>query len=228
MAAGSRRPPLEYAAVLVGANILADSQAENVDVQLRDVVLEATSRIPSFSGYRRYMLDSGLVFDCYRDSWRGLDFACLAHEGVRMEFVRAFLEAFRNLMDKNHSTVEVEAAGPFGLQGTFGDEICELLATYNRPDADRVQAIQEKVDALRGDLVEAMDRLLLRGDVIQTLQDRSQLLNDTAVQFRTQAHAVRRRIRWRRLACPIAAVVIGLLLITVGLWTACGLTFEHC
>ncbi|CAD7942505.1 unnamed protein product [Amoebophrya sp. A25] len=181
-------------------------------------LLESSS--PSGSPRRRmtYLYGDGdyvfhlMLQDC--DGQQAV-FLCLAHRGAGRRVPFAFLDALANECEHQAQILHPE-------------QVRALLSKYNSSDADTLKRIRAEICNLQELMVENIDKILVRGEKIELLVEKTEGMSDAALVFRREAAALQRVMWWRncRVAAKIAAIIVALIFLL--LWSHCGVTFQHC
>ncbi|KAF9067923.1 synaptobrevin-domain-containing protein, partial [Rhodocollybia butyracea] len=118
--------------------------------------------------------------------FRKMPFAFLA------ELQRKFLEA------PSSSSLSDPELPAYGLQGTFGPMIANLMNTYNTaPPVDEIARAQTELNQVKDIMVQNVEQILSRGERIELLVDKTDVMAGQATAFRRGARSVRRQMWWR-------------------------------
>jgi hypothetical protein len=90
------------------------------------------------------------------------------------------------------------------------------MARYeNRAEVDKLAQLQEEVNEVEEQALCNMDKMIERGEKIEVLLDKTNVLSDMSYDMNNQAAEVRRRMWWKRMRVRIA--IAGVCLIAVAL-----------
>ncbi|KAI3614357.1 vesicle-associated membrane protein [Moniliophthora roreri] len=131
--------------------------------------------------------------------------------GRRMPF--AFLaELQRQFLDAPSSSSTSDPELPaYGLQGTFGPTIANLMHTYNTaPSTDEFQRAQHELNQVKDIMVQNVEQILSRGERIELLVDKTDVMAGQATAFRRGARSVRRQMWWKNKKILGLSVLVAL------------------
>merc|ERR1712150_189256 len=160
----------------------------------------------------------------------GLWFVCMAEKGMGRRLPFAFLAAVQEAFLQTFTADQVESAIAYAMQGNFREELKLLMERYNSPDADRVVKLSEKVRHINDQLMESIDKILMRQQQIELLVNQSRLLDENSGSFQRHAQGLHesRKEWWRnRRTLGLLALVVTVTLLLLML-TRCGIRFESC
>lgn len=99
----------------------------------------------------------------------------------------------------------------YGLQGTFGPIIAQLMNTYNTsPPTDELTRAQSELAQVKDIMVQNVEQILSRGERIELLVDKTDNMASQATAFRRGARTVRRSMWWKNTRILILSVFVGL------------------
>ena len=100
---------------------------------------------------------------------------------------------------------------PYGLQGSFGPTIANLMHTYNTaPPTDELTRAQNELNQVKDIMVHNVEQILNRGERIELLVDKTDVMAGRATAFRRGARTVRREMWWRDQKMVALCIVVGL------------------
>ncbi|KAJ3412137.1 hypothetical protein HDV05_001175 [Chytridiales sp. JEL 0842] len=89
------------------------------------------------------------------------------------------------------------------------------------PPSSKTAQVQDQVNDVVNIMQENVQRVMQRGENLETLQDRTENLQSASSQFQRQSKSVRRQMFWKDTKTRImlgAVVVLILVVIPVGIW----------
>jgi vesicle-associated membrane protein 7 len=99
----------------------------------------------------------------------------------------------------------------YGLQGTFGPTIATLVDTYNTaPPVDELTRAQSELNHVKDIMVQNVEQILSRGERIELLVDKTDVMAGQATAFRRGARSVRRQMWWRNKKVLALCVIVAL------------------
>mmetsp|Transcript_74859 Transcript_74859/g.86904 ORF Transcript_74859/g.86904 Transcript_74859/m.86904 type:complete len:239 (-) Transcript_74859:36-752(-) len=111
----------------------------------------------------------------------------------------------------------------------FNSQLITLTKMFNdNPQADKLGRIQSEIDAVKQVMLENLDDLLNRGERIDTLCDKTEMLKEEAQGFHNNARTLKKKMWWRNVKIMIAAFLLICLLALIISFIACGIDFKKC
>jgi vesicle-associated membrane protein 7 len=111
--------------------------------------------------------------------------------------------------------VVVDETPAYGLQGSFGQTISALMHTYNTsPPADELKRAQTELNQVKDIMVQNVEQILSRGERIELLVDKTDVMAGQATAFRRGARNVRREMWWRNRKIVALSVIVALVSVT--------------
>eukprot|EP00698_Gefionella_okellyi_P019021 TRINITY_DN5777_c0_g1_i1.p1 TRINITY_DN5777_c0_g1~~TRINITY_DN5777_c0_g1_i1.p1 ORF type:complete len:225 (-),score=27.36 TRINITY_DN5777_c0_g1_i1:158-832(-) len=158
----------------------------------------------------------------------GIIFMTLTDEAVPKRLTYAFLDDIRKRFGAAYG--EARRASAYQYNDDFKPVIRKQVDYFtNDPKADKIGAVQAKVDEVKEVVLESIDRILERGEKLELLVSRTEQLSLLTGKFKTQATTLRRTMWWRNVKLWILIIVILILVIFFIVVGACGgFTFYKC
>eukprot|EP00741_Cyanophora_paradoxa_P005366 tig00000880_g5204.t1 len=180
-----------YALVARGPIALADYATTTGN--FRNIAREVCSRLPASVGEERrsYSLEHH-VFHVLCDM--GLVFLVMTEEsyGRRMPFV--LLEEMRNKWKQAYGD-RGRNAGEGAMQDDFGGIVLtRLVEQYGNPGSDKIAKVKSEIDEVKGIMTQNIEKVLARGEKIELLVDKTELLNASAMRFKRGATQLKRHL----------------------------------
>jgi hypothetical protein len=99
------------------------------------------------------------------------------------------------------------------------------MHTYNTsPPADELKRAQTELNQVKDIMVQNVEQILSRGERIELLVDKTDMMAGQATAFRRGARNVRREMWWRNSKIVALSVIVGLVSVTVPSRTSFRLT----
>ena len=106
------------------------------------------------------------------------------------------------------------------------------LASHTRPRASqeasasldsraRVDAVRQKVDAVKASMSDNIDRVLQRGERLDDVAAKSEAMRGQAAAFRAKGRALRRQLWWQNARWTAALIAVALLVAFAVFLAAC-------
>ncbi|KAF9456316.1 VAMP/synaptobrevin-like protein [Collybia nuda] len=215
---------LIHALVARGPVVLAEHQAGKRDFsQATQTIL---SKIPPNNSKLTYVWEQYLF---HYISEGGFTYLAMADEsaGRRMPF--AFLADLQRKFTSAPSSSSSDETPGHGLQGTFGPTIAALMHTYNTaPPADELTRAQTELNQVKDIMVQNVEQILSRGERIELLVDKTDVMAGQATAFRRGARTVRRQMWWKNSKVLALCFFVGLVFMWMIVAQFCGAGLNHC
>jgi vesicle-associated membrane protein 7 len=110
----------------------------------------------------------------------------------------------------------------YGLQGSFGPTIAKLMHTYNTaPPLDEIARAQAELNQVKDIMVQNVEQILNRGERIELLVDKTDVMAGQATAFRRGARIVRRQMWWKNTRVLGLSILVGLVRLFLRHMTLC-------
>ncbi|KAJ7581753.1 VAMP/synaptobrevin-like protein [Mycena floridula] len=209
---------LIHALVAQEQTIIAEHQAGKRDfAQATQTIL---SKIPPNNSKLTYVWEQYL-FHYVKDG--GFTYLVMADDsaGRRMPF--AFLADLQRKFAEAPMSSSSSDFPAYGLQGTFGPTISALMHQYNTaPPTDEIARAQTELNQVKDIMVQNVEQILSRGERIELLVDKTDVMAGQATAFRRGARSVRREMWWKNTKILALSVLVGLFLLWLLLAQFCG------
>ncbi|KAJ3991566.1 VAMP/synaptobrevin-like protein [Lentinula boryana] len=210
---------LIHALVAQGSIILAEHKGGSRDFsQATQTIL---SKIPPNNSKLTYVWEQYLF---HYVSEGGFTYLVMADDsaGRRMPF--AFLsELQRKFLEAPSSSLNDPELPAYGLQGTFASTIANVMNTYNTaPPVDEIARAQAELNQVKDIMVQNVEQILSRGERIELLVDKTDVMAGQATAFRRGARSVRRQMWWRNKKILCLSILVALVLVWILLAQFCG------
>ncbi|TFK20054.1 vesicle-associated membrane protein [Coprinopsis marcescibilis] len=213
-----------HALVAEGATILAEHKAGKRDFsQATHAIL---SKIPPNNSKLTYVWENYLFHYVSED---GFVYLVMTEEvaGRRLPF--GFLA---ELQQKFLSTPSSSASGgssSHSMQASFGPTIATLMHLYNtNPPVDELTRAQNELNHVKDIMVQNVEQILSRGERIELLVDKTDVMAGQATMFRRGARTVRHQMWWKNTKILILSFFVALILLYLLAAHFCGATLGHC
>jgi len=212
--AESSRPQIRYAAVLRSSSVVLVEHSDLEQGTWRQEVLQLSRLIDEAAAERSYF-NAAHAYHFSFDICLNVHFVCMADKAMGRRLPLAFLVALRTSFQR-FEVDQVANATTLGMQSSFSDEVRRLVEHYNSPDQDRTTVLTAKVRDINEDLMESIDKLMQRGEQIDQLVDRSNLLSLNSASFQRAAERYQRRQACCSLRVVIVLTVLGVSAVGAG------------
>ncbi|CAJ1990120.1 vesicle-associated membrane protein [Leishmania donovani] len=111
----------------------------------------------------------------------------------------------------------------------FSSTLASSRKTFNEsPQEDKVCRIKEQLNATREVMLQNLDSIIERGDRIDTLCDRAELLRDEAQCFHSNARSLKHAVLMHKINIIIGVVIFLAILALIITFSVCGIDFKKC
>ncbi|KAG2004769.1 vesicle-associated membrane protein 712 [Coprinopsis cinerea AmutBmut pab1-1] len=216
---------LIHALVARGTTILAEHKAGKRDFSQATTTI--LSKIPPTDSKLTYVWEQYLF---HYVSEGGFIYLVMADEaaGRRMPF--AFLaELQRQFLSTPTGSGSLDDTPAYGLQGSFGPTLSNLMHTFNTsPPVDELTRAQNELNQVKSIMVQNVEQILSRGERIELLVDKTDVMAGQATAFRRGARAARRQMWWKNTRILIISCFVALFLLYLLAAQFCGAGLNHC
>lgn len=209
--------PIKYSCINDGATMLAEFPTAE-QPKLADTLQKVIATVPP-KEYRRKTIEDkegGMNYH-YISNGEGRIVGCVTTSDVRMRVVFQFLEA-----------VEPLIRGPAAELRNGKKLLQQKMEFYNNPQNDKITDLNNEINNVVDVMMDNMDKVLARGDRVDTLHSKSTTLAEQAQTFQTKSTALKRSLCLRN--AKMTAMIVGgvLAVLLVILLIACKPNFSAC
>jgi vesicle-associated membrane protein 7 len=182
--------------------------------QLSDtIVLKIVPKLPT-NNHKRTLTQGDHEFH-YKVSGEYVYF-CVAQKNATKRVCWAFIDELENYVMKN---------GPKKLKNAIKDK----LDHFNDPSNDKINLLHTKIDDVKDVMIENIDKILERGEKLETLVESTDQLADGARQFRQGTRKVKNRMMCKYFVMLTALILVVLAIIVIAVFIGCKFpTFARC
>ncbi|KAK7201826.1 Qc-SNARE protein [Novymonas esmeraldas] len=213
--------PIKYSCVNDETTLLAEYPAGE-QPKLAETMQKVIATVPP-KEYRRKTIedkDGGVNYN-YISNGEGRIVACVTTSDMRMRTVYAFLEAVEPLVRGS--------VGPQGAELRNGKKLLQQkMEFYNNPQNDKITALNDDINQVVDVMMDNMDKVLARGDRIDTLHEKSSTLADQAQQFQQRSTELKRNLCMKNLKLTLMIVGAVIVVIIIILLIVCRPNFSRC
>ena len=176
-------------------------------------VQRANNERKSFSHQR-------LCYNIQMDA-QGTVYMCVTEEGFSRVTAFNFLDAIK------------KSCGPLknGGQSPLYAQLKRETDFFSDPKNDKVNKIRTEIDQVKDVMIENIDKIIERGEKIDTLVDKAGGLEQQSSQFKSNATTLKRKMLWKKILLIIVVVLVVALAIFLGVLFGCsedGVNFKKC
>lgn len=158
----------------------------------------------------------------------GLTLLCMAAESAGRRVPFAFLEDVRGRLLAQYGDSWQQATA-YAFNDSFAPVLQQRMHYYSSdPSADVINRVRGEITQVKDIMIENIEKVLDRGEKLDLLVDKTELLQGEAFAFRREAKRARRVMWWKNVRMwfimgGIVAAVVFLIVLA-----ACGWNFKHC
>nr|CCC90652.1 putative synaptobrevin [Trypanosoma congolense IL3000] len=213
--------PIKYSCINEGTTLLAEYPPDEFP-KMAELMQKVIATVPH-NEYRRKTIedkDGGVNYH-YISNGEGHTVACVTSNDMRMRTVFAFLEAVEPLVRQN--------AGQPNSELRNGKKLLQQkMDFYNNPQNDRITALNDDINQVVDVMMDNMDKVLARGDRIDTLQERSATLSEQAQQFQQRSTQLKRSMCMKSMKLTIMIILTVAVIIFIIIIFICKPNFSNC
>lgn len=86
---------------------------------------------------------------------------------------------------------------------------------YNSARTDKIAKVQEEISQVKDVMIKNIDKVLERGEKIELLVDKTEVLDQHAFKFKKQSRSLKRAMWWKNIKLTILIIVIIIVRATV-------------
>ena len=214
-----------YVSVSHGTNTLCEASTSD-NQNYRTIAVRLLEQTISDQSKTNFLLEADKYnFHCIREN--SMNYVCFAIKTLPASTCVNFLE-----------TLKTQWLTKFGNQGTkftfmqkqteFSPQLQQLLSLYN---TERVQTIEKTKATLKETqeiMADNLTQALIRGESLETMENKANKLNDDAHQFHHAATSLKHKMCFERYRWYIIGAAIIIVVIFIIVWACCGIDFSKC
>jgi len=192
----------EYSAEAGNANSVARRILENLPAPGPDEVGGETRMSYSQDDYLFHVAVS-----------HGVTFICMADEAFGRRAPHAFLNDIRTSFTAAYGEDEVRDAPAYEFNAEFSRVLNRTMMHYSTGvDVDAIARVKGEISEVKIVMMENIEKVLDRGEKIELLADKTDLLRADAFRFKRAAREVKGRMWWRnaKMYCIVCSVMLFL------------------
>jgi vesicle-associated membrane protein 7 len=183
-------------------------------------------KIPSVPGQRKSYTYDSYVFHYITSN--GLTYVCLADRACGQTVPFRFLDDVIGRFEPRFLTT-ARTAFSFQLNSDFQATLKSAMARVNEGTDSSMNRIQSHLQEISGNMVEGIEKILVRQEKIELLVEKTDALSQNAMAFRRQAGNIRRTLWWRDVRLKVTIGVVGATIIFLLIMFLCGgVHFDKC
>eukprot|EP00968_Pinguiococcus_pyrenoidosus_P028972 scaffold8229_cov239-Pinguiococcus_pyrenoidosus.AAC.3 len=211
------QPRVVYAVVARQQTPLAEATLEGAQPHTTRTILSKlgeTARgaeLMDFGHSYHYFIDGVFTYMCILDGES-------AAAGPSRTLGTAFIEDMRAAFVQAIGHETGEQAQAFELTNSFGPVIRACMKQHNSAK-DSLHVVRSTINDVRERMIDSIGMVVERGEKMESLLDKTEVLQGSALNFQQSSTRLRREMYWRKVKMYIAAgLVVSVLVIIIVAW----------
>lgn len=202
--------------------VLAEN--EKVSGNFPQITRKILGRLPR-QGRFSYAYNSAYCFH-YMSSGE-LVVLCLADEAFPRRIAFLYLEDIYSRFLERYSTLLPKLIS-FGAKD-FSETLLARMDYFNSDSkGDKLEALKTNLGQLRTVMIDNIDKVLARGEKVEMLVKKTEVMSENAVVMRKRSTQLRKKMWWRNVKTYLLCCFTLLAVLLVTTLYICGLTFQQC
>jgi len=210
--------PLIYALVSRGTHVLAENSSPGLTGNFSQVALVLLKKIPKEDGKLSYVYDK-YVF--HYMVWAELTYLCMTDREFPRMTAFQFLEEIKTRFLATYGD-RGKTAIAFAFNADFQRVLQQEMDRFNSSKDDKVARVRDELTQVKDVMIKNIDKVLERGEKIELLVDKTEMLDQHAFKFKKQSTKLKRSMWWKNIKLLVLLAIILTLIIYAILASACG------
>jgi vesicle-associated membrane protein 7 len=183
-------------------------------------------KIPPTDGRMSYVFENHYFHYLVDD---GITYLCMAEEAFGRRIPFAFLDDLKNRFKATYGN-RGKTALSFAMQADFSRVMQNLMEYYsNAANADKITKLKGQMEEVKSIMITNIEKVLERGEKIELLVEKTDQLNQTAVQFKKKSTGLKQAMWWKNFKLTLLIILIALFIVYIIVAVACrGIIFQGC
>ena len=223
--------PLMYALVSRQANVLAEHTPDGVTGNFSTIARVLLKKIQptADNNVRRSFEHDQYAFHTLQQHHPDIIFLVMADKAFPRPAAFSFLDAVQQRFDSQYG-LRAETAIAYAYQADFSRVLMSQMDRVNEEQSsgNTMTQIRTGIADVKDQMVDNIDKVIMRGEKIELLVDKSEELETRAIKFQRSSRGLRRGMLWKNAKWG-AILLVVLALIVLGIIMAfCGADFHKC
>eukprot|EP00775_Hariotina_reticulata_P008912 gene8912-9089_t len=203
------------------------AEGSNLAGNFRTVALECLQNSSNITDDKFTVTADQYTFNYLRSS--GYTFLVVADEAYGRQIPFAYLERVRDAFMEKFGE-KGRTAGVDGLNSSFGPTLKRQMdyCMDHPEEISKMASVQRKVDEVKGIMMQNVEQVLVRGERLDVLVDRTDDLRDQAQKFQRAGTQLRKKMWWQNFRMQIIVVGVVVLLVLVIFLLSCFTGGRNC
>ncbi|KAI3792081.1 hypothetical protein L2E82_05951 [Cichorium intybus] len=226
-AVGHRRLEMTilYTLVARGSVLLAEFSGSSTNAST--IARQILEKIPGNNDMNVSYSQDRYIFHVKRTD--GLTILCMADDVAERRIPFTFLEDIHQRFVRTYGRA-VLSAQAYEMNDEFSRVLSQQMEYYsNDPNADRLNRLKGEMSQVRSVMIQNIDKVLERGDRLESLVDKTANMQTNTFRFRKQTRRFRNTMWWKNVKLMVAMVVVLLVIVYIVLAFVCkGFSLPAC
>lgn len=200
--------PIFYSLLARGKIVLCDhaevsGNFESLCQSILQTKRQEGSRISYSSG--RYLFHVATIHQ--------LTFVCVTEETFDRNIAYTFLMKVAEELKEKGLQDKANVCGPYALRLEFSSWLAKLMIDHS--SNDRITQLSSQVKEVTDVMTRNIEQVVARGEALTDLEERSENLAHTSVQFRNSATKLRKKVFWKSVKLWVVVIAVFLIVLAI-------------
>jgi len=210
--------PLIYSLVSRNIHVLAEYTASGLTGNFSTVSRVLLKKIPDQDNKCSYIYDKYVFHYQVTD---GLTYLCMSDTDFDRPLAFQFLSDIRERFVATYGE-RAKTAIAFAFNADFARVLQAQMEKYNSERDPKIAKIRQQIGDVKDVMMDNIDRVLLRGEKIELLVDKSEILEQHAFKFQRGARTLKRTMCLKNAKWIVLILIVLAILIYIILAISCG------
>ncbi|KAL8255922.1 hypothetical protein R6Q59_030989 [Mikania micrantha] len=200
-----------YTLVARGSVVLAEFSATSTNAST--ISRQILDKIPGNNDMNISYSQDRYIFHVKRTD--GLNILCMADDAAGRRIPFAFLEDIHQRFVRTYGRA-VLSAQAYNMNDEFSRVLSQQMEYYSDdPNADRMNRLKGEMSQVRSVMIQNIDKVLERGDRLESLVDKTANMQNNTFRFRKQSRRFRNTMWWQNVKLMVAFGFLLLLIVYI-------------
>jgi len=210
--------PIIYALVSRATHVLAEYTSSGLTGNFSTVTRVLLKKIPKEDGKLSYIYDKYIFHYMVSNE---LTYLCMTDRDFPRLVAFQFLDDIKTRFLATYGD-RGKTAIAFAFNADFQRVLQQQMDRYNSTKDDKVARVREEISQVKDVMIKNIDKVLERGEKIELLVDKTEVLDQHAFKFKKQSKALKRSMWWKNAKLMVIIVIFLIAIIYIILASACG------
>jgi len=201
-----------------GTQVLAEYTSSGLTGNFSTVTRVLLKKIPETDGKLSYIYDKYIFHYMVHDS---LTYLCMTDRDFTRATAFQYLDEIKNRFLATYGD-RGKTAIAFAFNADFQRVLQQQMDKFNSGKTDRIAKVQDEINQVKDVMIKNIDKVLERGEKIELLVDKTEVLDQHAFKFKKQSRNLKNKLWWKNIKLWILIIVVLAAIIYIILASACG------